>query len=132
MIPGEIKGQIKTPSILRLGEGRGAGICVSTYGSRGTTFIRRYVSVATLVCMDNSVVVVPLARLRGLPTRSTFDGVGPRGRLGLRGRRTRDYKWLPYTMAGEGFMFRRFLLAASGSFSRLVSCELSTCCPLSG
>jgi hypothetical protein len=73
MSMGGIKGQIKTPSILRLGEGRGAGICVSTYGSRGTTFIRRYVSVATLVCMDNGVVVVPLARLRGLPTRSTFD-----------------------------------------------------------
>ncbi len=47
-------------------------------GSRGTTFIRCYLAIATSLgtcdVMYVWVVAVPRIRLRGLPTRSTFDG----------------------------------------------------------
>jgi hypothetical protein len=47
---------------------------LSISGSRGTTFIRHYFSVATSLGTNNTIVVVPRARSRRLPTRSTFDG----------------------------------------------------------
>ncbi|MBA2393190.1 MAG: hypothetical protein H0V70_10655 [Ktedonobacteraceae bacterium] len=47
---------------------------LSISGSRGTTFIRHYIAVATLVGTNNAMVAVPRARLRGLPTRSTLYG----------------------------------------------------------
>jgi hypothetical protein len=39
---------------------------LSISGSRGTTFIRHYISIATLVGTNNAMVVVPRARLRRL------------------------------------------------------------------
>ncbi len=67
-----------------------SGYMLNISGSRGTTFIRCSLAIATSLGTCDLRVAVPRIRLRGLPARSTFKGCR--------------------------FTSQRFLLAASGVF----------------